>query len=76
MVSAPWHLPQHIVCGVTFVSFFYLKTGLFANHFLCIFSASIALVFGIIYRAGAMSFKYFGNPLLKRHSSSTETEKS
>lgn len=60
---------------VYIVSFFYLKTGLFAEHFgLYIFSFYV-LVFGIVIGLAQLSFKYFEQPIMKRHKEAQQRKK-
>ncbi|MBR9831421.1 acyltransferase [bacterium] len=60
---------------VYIVSFFYLKTGLFANHFLLYIFSFYVMVFAITIGLAQLSFKYFEQPIMKRHQSAQQRKK-
>ena len=60
---------------VYIVSFFYLKTGLFANHFLLYIFSFYVMVFAITIGLAQLSFKYFEQPIMKRHQAAQQRKK-
>ncbi|NBG67374.1 acyltransferase family protein [Acidiluteibacter ferrifornacis] len=60
---------------VYIVSFFYLKTGLFANHFLLYIFSFYVMVFAITIGLAQLSFKYFEQPIMKRHQAAQKRKK-
>lgn len=57
------------------VSFFFLKTNLFANNFVLYIISFYGLVFGIVIGLAQVSFKYFEQPIIEKHKRAQQLKK-